>query len=143
MKKLDCTTIRELVSMDLDPLLTLTIEETDVTNAHLLECANCKTWKRQSLEIAEKVRAQPQFDVPELVTQNIMASLIHEQSHSRFKFGNLIASLIVAGSFYALLFLGAAESFSGCLSWLIGFILLYTLKLSLLRKNKLEPIEHV
>ncbi|HEY9870535.1 MAG TPA: hypothetical protein V6D08_15325 [Candidatus Obscuribacterales bacterium] len=124
-----CNKIRQLLDQELDEgESSLNGAARQQTAAHLESCGACRLWYRQAGEVLRTGRAMTQFDVPEALTQRIIAAVEQERKERASAVPAAVMLVVVAGAM-GLLILDSTESMSGLFSWLIGLVAMAVVKL--------------
>jgi predicted anti-sigma-YlaC factor YlaD len=94
---------------------------------HFAECADCRDWQSQTIDLVSQMSAMPQFDVSEALTQRILASVRDEES-TRLSTAQMVSMAVATGVAVAFLCFDSLESAAGLASWLVGLSALFLLK---------------
>jgi predicted anti-sigma-YlaC factor YlaD len=117
-----CNMVRQLLDQELDQgESSLDGAARQETAAHLQSCGACRLWYRQAGEVLRTARAMTQFDVPEALTQRIIAAAEKDRKERASAVPAAVMLVVVAGA-VSMLILDSTESITGLFSWLIGLV---------------------
>lgn len=125
MKRNDeCQTIRSILQMKWDePTSPDYRKKEKKVELHLQSCQNCANWKEQMDSINESVGFIPQFDVPEGLTQQILATVNLEKAPLFVLPSPAVVVALLIG--LAVLVVYSLDSLNGWIAWAICLLCAY------------------
>lgn len=105
----------------------LNLIEHNELNEHLIGCSDCKTWQAQTKDLISMARSMPQFDIPEALTQRILAAVDLEAKSSRLSLPATLMGLATA-LLTIVLVVYSGEGLAGVGSWAICLAAMALLK---------------
>lgn len=122
-----CRQTRDLLDKDASGHALVPATSNEVEQ-HLKACPGCARCYKQVNELISLTAALPQFDVPEALTQRILASINVKQEPAALSGQMIVMALVVIAS---VIWLAAdsVETALGLISWIIGFAGVALLKL--------------
>lgn len=124
MSKVDCKRARNTLNSSSD----LEAKDADV-ETHLKECSSCNAWTHQIRDIEGVASGIAQYDVPEVLTQNILKAVDAELTHGKVLWPSAILGGLFAIAMAAIFVIETQESVGGIISWTVGLALMYTVSL--------------
>ncbi len=124
MSEQDCLQARQTV----DDTSAFTAEQLLGAEQHIRNCAQCDTWRSQVNVIAAAAKDMTFFDVPEALTQRIMADVQETSVSSALTMRTLILSCAVIAASVCVFSFESFDTVNGVISWLIGFVILFGFK---------------
>ncbi len=124
MSEQDCLQARQTV----DDTSAFTAEQLLGAEQHIRSCAPCETWRSQVNVIAAAAKDMTFFDVPEALTQRIMAEVQETSSSSALTMRTLILSCVVIAASVCVFSVESFDTINGVISWMIGFVILFGFK---------------
>ncbi|MBI2810236.1 MAG: hypothetical protein HYX67_05345 [Candidatus Melainabacteria bacterium] len=124
MSEQDCLQARQTV----DDTSAFTAEQLLGAEQHIRNCVPCETWRSQVNVIAAAAKEMTFFDVPESLTQRIMADVQETSSSSALTMKTLILSCVVIAASVSVFSFESFDTINGVISWLIGFVMLFGFK---------------
>lgn len=135
-----CNRVRQLLDQELDEGESwLDSAARQETAAHLESCGACRVWYRQAGEVLKTARAIAQFDVPEALTQRIIAAIEQKSRDGALAVPAALMLVIVAGAM-GLLILDSTESLTGLFSWLVGLVSMSLVKVLVCKGRETEQM---
>lgn len=111
-----------------DDTAAFTAEQLLVAEQHIRHCAPCEVWRSQVNVIAAAAKELTLFDVPEALTQRIVADVQEVSSSNAFSVRTLIVSCAVIAASICVFSFESFDTINGVISWLIGFVILFGFK---------------
>jgi hypothetical protein len=111
-----------------DDTATYTPEQLLVAEQHIRTCVQCETWRNQVNAITLSAKNMPMFDVPESLTQRIMADVQIEAANKAWSVKTLVLSTLVLVASVFVFSFDSFDTIYGAFSWMIGFVLLFGLR---------------
>lgn len=135
--KCHCNEFQVLIDRKQDGLDLISEQEQAFIDEHGNSCISCQQWLTQTAEITNLAMSLPQFDIPEALTQSILRSVNNERKlSSSFERISWVPLSVVA--LLSIVLTMPLDSWSGLLSWFIGFAGVYGLKILLNSANTQE-----
>lgn len=69
----------------------------DLLESHASACPDCQHWRRENADLIGAIRVMPQFDVPEHLTQRILANVDSQTRHQATN-ALLVPAVVAAGA---------------------------------------------
>jgi predicted anti-sigma-YlaC factor YlaD len=110
--------------------------------SHLRNCPDCVAWREEMYGIKAAAQAMVTYDVPEALTQKIV---IAAKRHSDTERTIVQTALVAFMTVIALVTLNIADSFEnvyGVFAWLICFVVLFGLKVLIVRDGDRDEVAH-
>ena len=124
MNEQGCLQARQTV----DDTSAFSAEQLLVAEQHIRNCAQCETWRNQVNAITIAAKDMTFFDVPEALTQRIMADVQEVSSSSSLTVRTLILSCVVIAASVCVFSFESFDTVDGVISWLLGFVVLFGFK---------------
>ncbi len=120
---------------------TLAPEQSLSFEQHIRNCPDCTAWRNQTKSITSVAVEMPMFDVPEAVTQRIMSQVQTISEQRKWAGQSWILSVVTIAAFAWIFALDPLESVNGTVSWLIGLLALFGLKMVVETTVKSDAIQ--
>ena len=124
MSEQDCLQARHTV----DDTSAFSAEQLLGAEQHIRNCVPCETWRSQVNVIAAAAKEMTSFDVPESLTQRIMADVQETSSNSALSLRIVILSCVVIAASVSVFSVESFDTMDGVVSWMIGFVMLFGFK---------------